>query len=212
MNNVSFVMSDNIVRAKDHGLAGCHTCSLVVALHDRKEAVCPRCGSDVHYRKHDSITRTWALLISAFIMYIPSNTEPIMHTTSLGSTESDTILSGVMYFLKHGEWPLALVIFSASVLLPMAKMIAIAYVLYMVQSGATRRQAESTRLYLIAELVGKWSMVDVFVVALMTTLVQMGALATIEPGLGGVAFACMVLLTMFAAMSFDPKLIWDQTE
>jgi paraquat-inducible protein A len=205
-------VSNNIIRAKDHGIAGCHTCGQVVKLMDRSEAVCPRCDSDVHYRKHDSITRTWALLISAFIMYIPANTEPIMYTTSLGNQGSDTIMSGVIYFLSHGDWPLALVIFTASVFVPMAKMIAIAYILVKVQRGSTRRQIENTRLYLLAELMGKWSMVDVFVVALLAALVQLGALTTIDPGPAGMAFASMVILTMFAAMAFDPKLIWDQQE
>ena len=205
-------MSNTIVRAKDVGMAGCHTCGQVVRLMEKSHGICPRCGSDVHYRKHNSIVRTWALLISAFIMYIPANTEPIMYTTSLGQQGSDTILSGVIYFLSHGDWPLALVIFSASVLVPMAKMIAIAYILIMVQRGSARRQIENTRLYMLAELMGKWSMVDIFVVALLAALVQLGALTTIEPGPAGMAFASMVVLTMFAAMAFDPKLIWDQKE
>lgn len=145
-------------------------------------------------------------------MYIPANTEPIMYTTSLGQQSSDTILSGVIYFLMHGDWPIALVIFSASVLIPLSKMIAIAYLLVMVQRGASHRKIENTRLYMLAELMGKWSMVDVFVVALMAALVQLNALATIEPGPAGIAFAATVILTMFAAMAFDPKLIWDQAE
>lgn len=205
-------MKANIIRAKEQGVAGCHICGQVVALHKKAHAVCPRCGCDVHYRKHDSINRAWALLISAFIMYIPANTEPMMYSTSFGAQGSDTILSGVMYFLSHGDWPLALVIFSASVLLPLLKMIAIAYILVMVQMGATHRKIENTRLYAIAELMGKWSMVDIFVVALLTALVQLGALTTIEPGPAGLAFAAMVILTMLSAMAFDPKLIWDQTE
>ena len=205
-------MSNSIVRAKDVGMAGCHTCGQVVKLMEKAHCACPRCGSDVHYRKHDSITRAWALLISAFVMFIPANTEPIMYTTSLGNQGSDTIMSGVIYFLSHGDWPLALVIFSASVLVPIAKMIAIAYLLIMVQRGSAQRQIESTRLYMIAEFMGKWSMVDVFVVALLAALVQLGALTTIDPGPAGMAFASMVILTMFAAMAFDPKLIWDQKE
>jgi len=201
-----------IIRAKDVGMAGCHTCGQAVKLMEKAHCVCPRCGSDVHYRKHNSITRAWALLISAFVMFIPANTEPIMYTTSLGNQGSDTIMSGVIYFLSHGDWPLALVIFSASILVPIAKMIAIAYLLIMVQRGSAQRQIESTRLYMIAEFMGKWSMVDIFVVALLAALVQLGALTTIEPGPAGMAFASMVVLTMFAAMAFDPKLIWDQKE
>jgi len=173
---------------------------------------CPRCGSKVHYRKHDSLNRTWALLISAFIMYIPANVEPIMLTTSLGQESASTIMSGILYFLSHGDWPLALVIFSASVLLPLLKMMAIAYILVMVQRGSLVRRKEKTRLYIIAEVIGRWSMVDVFVVALMAALVQLGALTTIALGPAGLAFALMVILTMFAAMAFDPKLIWDQTD
>jgi len=138
-------MSNNILRAKNHGLAGCHTCGKVVKLLNKTQAACPRCGCDVHYRKHDSINRTWALLISAFIMYIPANTEPMMRTVSLGQESADTILSGVIYFLSHGDWPIALVIFSASVLIPLLKMIAIAYILNMVQRGARQRKRENTR-------------------------------------------------------------------
>ncbi|MFV1985275.1 MAG: paraquat-inducible protein A, partial [Thiohalomonadales bacterium] len=201
---------DNINRAKNLGLAGCHTCGLVVELLSQSDAVCPRCHSKVYYRKQNSLTRTWALLISAFIMYIPANTEPIMFTTSLGAQYSSTIMGGVQYFLSHNEWHLAIVIFIASVLIPLAKMISIGYILIMINLGKTRHKIENTRLYMLAELIGKWSMVDVFVVALMSALVQVGAITTIEPGPAGLAFAAVVILTMFAAMSFDPKLIWDQ--
>ncbi len=205
-------VNNKIFRAKDMGLASCHICDQVVSLGDQSEAFCPRCNSSVHYRKHDSINRAWAFLISAFIMYIPANTEAIMTTSTLGQQSSDTILSGILYFLAHGDWPLALVIFSASVLLPLLKMIAIAYLLISVQLGNNWRRKEKTRLYLIAEVMGRWSMVDVFVVALLTALIQMGELSTIKPGPAGLAFAAMVILTMFSAMAFDPKLIWDQTE
>jgi len=205
-------MNHKIVRAIDRGLAGCHICGQVVELHDKTYALCPRCNSKVHYRKHGSIARAWALLISAFIMYIPANTEPMMHTSSLGRESSDTIMSGVLYFLSHGDWPIALVIFSASVLIPILKMIALAYILIMVQRGATTRKIENTRLYFIAEVMGKWSMVDVFVVALLAALIQLGALTNIQPGPAGMAFAAMVILTMFAARALDPKLIWSQAE
>ena len=203
---------NNIVSAKDRGLAGCHICGQVIRLNDGRHALCPRCGSDVHFRKNNSLSRAWALLISAFIMYIPANTEPMMRNTSLGDESSDTIISGVIYFLTHGDWPVALVIFLASVVLPMLKMIAIAYLLIMVQRGKVTRQREKTRLYLLAEVLGRWSMVDIFVVALMITLVQLGELATFEPGPAAIAFSLVVMLTMFAEMVFDPKLIWDEVE
>ncbi len=206
------IAQDNIIQARDVGLASCHVCDQVVQLDDMPDALCPRCHSNVHYRKHDSINRAWAFLISAFIMYIPANTEAIMITGTLGQQSSDTILSGILYFLAHGDWPLALVIFSASVLLPLLKIIAIAYLLISVQRGNNYRQKQKTRLYLIAEIMGRWSMVDVFVVALLAALIQMGELSSIEPGPAGMAFASMVILTMFSAMAFDPKLIWDQTD
>ena len=205
-------MTSNVVSAIDLGMAGCHTCGKAVHVGKHSHVECPRCGADVHYRKHDSINRAWAFLIAAFIMYIPANTEPMMRTTSLGNTSADTILEGVIYFLSHGDWPLALVIFAASVMLPLLKMIAIAYILISVQRGSTSKKIEKTNLYRIAEILGKWSMLDIFVVGLMAGLVQLGALTTIAPGPACIAFAAVVILTMFAEMAFDPKLIWDQVD
>ena len=197
------------MRAIDRSLASCHTCGLLLQLTPGKHASCPRCGDAVHLRKTNSIRNTWALLLAAIAMYLPANVLPIMTVTSLGNTQSDTIMSGVIYFLKHGDWPLALVIFTASVLVPLLKMIALIYLLLSVQRKSPLRKNQRTRLYRITELVGRWSMVDVFVVALMAALVQVGELATIQPAMGAVAFASVVILTMLAAMAFDPRLIWD---
>jgi len=205
-------MANAIVSAREWGMAGCHTCGKAVHVGKHAHVECPRCGADVHYRKHDSINRAWAFLIAAFIMYIPANTEPMMRTTSLGNTSADTILEGVIYFLTHGDWPIALVIFAASVMLPLLKMIAIAYILISVQRGSASKKTEKTILYKLAEILGKWSMLDIFVVGLMAGLVQLGALTTIAPGPACIAFAAVVILTMFAEMAFDPKLIWDQME
>lgn len=208
----SLQMADAIVSAKDVGIAGCHTCGLAVKMHNHGEVECPRCGSEVHYRKQNSISRAWALLIAAFVMYIPANTEPMMRTTALGNEEGDTIMSGVLYFLSAGEWYLAVVIFAASVMLPLAKIIAIGYILISIQRGSSTRHQEKTNLYKLAEFLGKWSMLDIFVVALMVTLVQLGNLTAINPGAACIAFASVVILTMFAEMALDPKLIWDQAE
>jgi len=205
-------MVSHTVSAKALGVAGCHTCGQVVHMRKQAQVECPRCGAEVHYRKHDSINRAWAFLIAAFIMYIPANTEPMMRTTSLGNTSSDTILEGVIYFLTHGDWPLALVIFAASVMLPLLKMLAIAYILILTQRASTEHKIERTRLYRLAEILGKWSMLDIFVVGLMAGLVQLGTLTTIAPGPACIAFAGVVILTMFAEMAFDPKLIWDRME
>jgi len=205
-------MSCPAQRAADLGLMGCHICGLVVRGRSGHGLLCPRCGAAVHFRKPNSLSRTWALLITAMLMYIPAMALPVMETSYFGNTQGDTIMSGVVYFLKHGDWPLALVIFVASVLVPLLKMIALVYLLVSVQRHSLFRHRERTRLYRITELIGRWSMVDVFVVALLVALVQLGALASIAPGLGAMAFAAVVILTIVAAMSFDPRLIWDHQE
>jgi paraquat-inducible protein A len=197
------------VQARRLGLASCHTCALLMRVSTAGHVHCPRCGSVVHMRKPNSIGTTWALLIAAIIMYLPANLLPVMSTTWLGTTQSDTIMSGVIYLLHH-DWPLAVIVFVASILVPLLKMIALLYLLISVQRHSILRKAQRTRLYRVMELVGRWSMVDVFVVSLMAALVQVGALATIEPGGGALAFAAVVILTMLAAMSFDARLIWDQ--
>jgi paraquat-inducible protein A len=197
------------MRAKDLGLATCHTCDLLLRMPAAGAVHCPRCGSPVHVRKPNSVSTTWALLVAAIIMYVPANLLPVMATTWLGNTQADTIMGGVIYLLHH-DWPLAVIVFVASVLVPLLKMIALVYLLVSVQRRSPLRRAQRTRLYRLTELVGRWSMVDVFVVALMAALVQIGALATIEPGGGALAFAAVVILTMLAAMSFDSRLIWDE--
>ena len=197
------------MRARDAGMTGCHTCGLLQRVPAHGHVHCPRCDSPVHLRTPNSINMTWALLISAIAMYLPANIFPVMAVTSLGNTQSDTIMSGVIYFLKHGDWPLALIIFVASVLVPLLKMLALLYLLITVQRKSHLRNQQRTRLYRVVELVGRWSMVDIFVVALLAALVNVGAVATIEPGPGAIAFTSVVILTIFAAQNFDPRLIWD---
>ena len=191
---------------------GCHVCALVVRARPGHELRCPRCGSSLHFRKPNSLARTWALLITAMLMYIPAMGLPVMQTASFGKVQADTIMSGVVYFLMHGDWPLALIIFVASVVVPLLKMLALIYLLFSVQRRSPVQQRQRTRLYRITELMGRWSMVDVFVIALMAALVHLGALAEITPGPGAAAFAAVVVLTMIAALAFDPRLIWDHQE
>lgn len=200
------------MRARDLGLASCHTCGLLQKLPPGRHAHCPRCHSPVHMRTVNSISVTWALLLTAIIAYLPANLYPVMTVVSLGQSQSDTIMSGVIYLLLHGDWPLALIVFVASVLVPLLKIVTLIYLLLSVQRHSSLRKAQRARLYRIIELVGRWSMVDIFVVALLAALVQVGNLATIEPGVGAIAFTTVVILTMFAAMSFDPRLIWDKQE
>ncbi len=205
-------MSCQALRAAEQGLMGCHTCALVVRAGPGHSQYCPRCGSSLHFRKPNSLARTWALLITAMLMYVPAMALPVMHTASFGNVQADTIMSGVVYFLMHGDWPLALIIFVASVTVPLLKMMALVYLLFSVQRQSRYRHRQRTRLYRLTELMGRWSMVDIFVIALMAALVHLGALAEITPGPGAAAFASVVVLTMFAALAFDPRLIWDHQE
>jgi len=200
------------MRASDAGLAGCHTCGMLQKLPPGAHAHCPRCGSAVHLRKRNSLQVTWALLLTAIIAYVPANLYPVMTVVSLGHSQSDTILSGVIYLFLHGDWPLALIVFVASILVPLVKILSLIYLLLSVQRHSVLIRTQRTRLYRMIELIGRWSMVDVFVVSLLAALVQVGTLATILPGLGAIAFASVVVLTMVAALTFDPRLIWDQED
>ncbi|WP_456380163.1 paraquat-inducible protein A [Thiolapillus sp.] len=167
----------------------------------------------MHSRLPHSVARTWALLLASMILYVPANVYPVMKNTYLGAESSNTILSGVVLFLKEGDWLLAFVIFTASIVVPLLKMCSLLYLLMNVhRPPVARRARQQTVLYRVTELVGRWSMVDVFVIGILTALVQMGAISTVEPGIGAMAFGAVVVLTMLAAISFDPRLIWDQEE
>jgi paraquat-inducible protein A len=195
-------------------LIGCHTCHLLCRLPSRgvDSLTCPRCGTRLHRRKANSITRTWALILAAAIFYVPANVLPITIVTSLGKKQADTILSGVLYFISTGMWPIALVIFTASVFVPLLKLLALAYLCFSVQRKSGWRPVGRTRIYRMAEVMGRWSMVDVYGVTILVAMVNLGALATIEAGPAAVYFCGVVITTMFAAISFDPRLIWDNCE
>jgi paraquat-inducible protein A len=201
------------VTAAGLGLLSCHVCGQLSrakpGLHD---ACCPRCAAPLHFRKPDSIARSWALLIAAMILYVPANLLPMMKTSSLFGSQSDTIMSGVVYFWTSGSWYLALIIFFASVMVPLLKMLALMLLLVSVQRRTPWQREQRARLYRLVEFVGRWSMLDIYVVAVIVALVQLKALATIQPGEGAIAFGAVVVLTMFAALTFDPRLIWDTRE
>jgi paraquat-inducible protein A len=197
------------------GLVGCHSCNLlskVASTEKHAQVACPRCGGVLHARKQNSIARTWALVIASYICYIPANLLPMTAVTSLGNVQEDTIMSGVIYFLLHGEWPIGLVIFIASVVVPLAKLFTLTYLLISVQRKSQWRPQERARLYRMTEAVGRWSMTDIYVVTILVALVQLGNLATIEAGLGAIFFGAVVIITIFAAMTFDPRQIWDNME
>jgi paraquat-inducible protein A len=190
----------------------CHDCGLLCRVARAHGAACPRCGAPLHFRKPRSLERTWAFVIAALLCYVPANVLPIMKVTSLGAVQADTILSGVVYLLVHGMWPLALVVFVASVFVPLLKLAILIGLLGSVHARSRWRPLERTRLYRITEAIGRWSMVDIFVVTILVALVRLGALATIEAQSGAVFFGAVVVLTMLAAESFDPRLIWDESE
>jgi paraquat-inducible protein A len=194
--------------------ASCHACGLLVHLPQAHAdgARCARCGAAVHARKPQSLQRTWAYVIAAAVCYIPANALYIMTITSLGKPEPSTILSGVIYLLHHGMWPLALIVFIASVFVPLMKLVILIFLLVSVHRRSRWRPVERTRLYRLTEAIGRWSMVDIYVVTILVALVKLGNLATIEAGAGAVFFGAVVVLTMLAAESFDPRLIWDTSE
>ena len=195
--------------ARSLGLARCHDCGLLVAA---SRTPCPRCGAHLHLRKPDSLGRTTALVLAALVLYLPANLLPITVTTAIGTRQADTILSGVIYFMQTGSWEIAAVIFIASVFVPFAKLIILVLLLVSVRFRWRWRPRDRTVLYRLTELVGRWSMVDIYVVTILVALVRLGAVATIEAGPAAVYFAAVVVLTMFAAESFDPRLIWDALE
>ncbi|MFK8068490.1 MAG: paraquat-inducible protein A [Gammaproteobacteria bacterium] len=202
----------NYLRATDFNLAECHLCHSIVKVDGSGELFCPTCDSRVSLRIRRSLSRTWAWLLTAVFFYIPANFLPVITTAQLGKSNPDTILSGVIYLLHEGMWPLALIVFIASIFVPLMKLIVLFWLLVSVHEKSDWRPEDRTFYYRITEFVGRWSMVDIFVIAILAALVQFGELAYIEVGAGSIAFAIVVIATMFAAHSFDPRLIWDACE
>lgn len=196
----------------DEPLTACHVCRLLHRQHDahgNPQQRCVRCRAPLHHRIVDSVQRTWALLLAASIMLLPANLLPVMTVSQLGRGEPNTILSGVVHLIEAGMWGLALIVFFASIVVPLAKIATLAFLLRTIGRRSSWRPRDRTRLYRATELIGAWSMVDVFLVGLLAGLVSLGVLASIEPGLGATFFGAAVVLTMLAAHSFDPRLIWD---
>lgn len=179
------------------------------AVDDPAEAECPRCGEPLRIRKPSSLARTWAYLISALILYIPANVFPITDSRTLFEEQVDTIYSGVVYLWKAGSWPLALLVFFASIVVPLAKLIVLAGLALSVQLRTLRKPAQRTRLYRIVEFIGRWSMLDIYAVAILTALVQLKGLAEVTAGPGVLAFGAVCVFTILASQAFDPRLMWD---
>ena len=201
------------MRAIDAGILICTEChELNRQDPDTDEQTCTRCGALVHARRPNSLMRTWALLITAAILYIPANLLPIMTVNSLGQGAPSTIMSGVIELVQHGMFPIAAVVFIASILVPTFKLVGIALLLFSVQRHQPLSARQRIIMYRFIEFIGRWSMLDIFVIAILVAVVNFGRLASIEANLGAVAFASVVILTMLATVTYDPRLIWDNTE
>ena len=193
---------------------GCEYCGMVSAAPPDDEGAlrlrCPACGNELHARKPNSLQRTWAYLLAAAVLYVPANTLPIMATTRLFRTDHHTIASGIGELWDEKAYGLALIVFVASIAVPLLKIGALALLAWSVQRAPTWRRLERAKLYRVVEAVGHWSMLDVYVGVLLAGMVRFGQIASAQPGPGLLAFAAVVILTMLAARSFDPRLIWQE--
>lgn len=189
---------------------GCDDCGQVSTSFAARP--CPRCQAPLTHRKTASLERSWALLIAAAVFYIPANTLPVLTAIQLGRGEPSTILGGVSELAAGGQWPLAVLVFVASVAVPVLKLLSLAALLMSVRLRHRAGLRDRTRLYRMVEAVGRWSMIDVFMVSILTALVQAGQIATVVPGAGVLCFCAVVILTMLAANSFDPRLMWDAAQ
>jgi len=196
--------------AREAGFLACPACALLSRpAADQRPGHCPRCGEPLAFRKTAAVQRTWALLIAAAICYLPANLLPVLNTTTLGQTTGDTILGGVVFLYASGSWPLALIVLIASVMIPLGKLVALASLLVSVQRKTLGSRRDRTRLHRLVRFIGRWSMLDVFVDTFTVALVQLHPLMSVAPGPGVLFFAAVVVLTMLAAETFDPRLIWD---
>lgn len=206
--NQQDLMHQQIHSANTDGLISCHYCGSVWK--DAHEGdTCEVCGAHLHIRKPNSLNRTWAYLLAACILYLPANMYPVMVTKTLLGQQSDTILSGIIYFWRTGSWELAILIFAASFMVPLFKLVTLFILVITAQRRSVWRCEERAKLYRIVEFIGRWSMLDVFVVTLLAGIVQIRGFVTITAGVGVAAFGAVVVLTMLASISFDPRLIWD---
>ena len=194
-------------------LLACHCCALVIEPHAGDfDPTCPRCGTALHRRKPQSLARSVSLLAAAAILYIPANMLPVMTVISFGKGSPSTILGGVEELAEAGMWPLAALVFFASITVPVLKLAGMIYLLVSTRLRSRSGLRQKTRIYRIVEMVGRWSMIDVFMISILTAILRIGAIASVYPGPGAVSFCAVVILTMLAAMSFDPRLMWDSAE
>lgn len=204
-------MNGAYIDAADAGLRACECCSLVLSLQRAGAAPhCPRCGFPLHERKPQSLQRTAAYVLTATMLYVPANLLPVMSTNSVQGEASHTLVGGILELWAEGSWELALIVFIASIAVPLLKIASLMLLTWTAHRRSIWRQRERAGLYRLIETVGHWSMLDVFVVVLLVGMVRFGVLATVEPEAGLLAFGAVVVATMLASASFDPRLIWPQ--
>ena len=199
------------VNAAAAGLIACRHCSLLMrAPRDAGTGLrCPRCAARVYVRLPHSLQRTWALVLCAAICYVPANLLPILTVTRFGSGDPDTIFSGVVHLFAAGQWPIAVLVFVASVFVPLMKIVVLFGLLITIKARSRAWLRERTALFHFIDFLGRWSMIDIFMISILVAIVQLGSIATIEAGLGAAYFGAVVICTMFAAITFDPRLLWD---
>lgn len=200
-----------LIMGKDMGLLVCMRCHETMRAAPGTHARCPRCGARTHTRKPHSVATTAALTLSAAALYVPANLLPVMYTRTFFSDDSDTIMSGVISLLHEGSWPLALLVFVASIVVPLLKLLSMGWLLLCIVRKAPGPPLQRSRLFRLVEFIGRWSMLDVYAIALLVGLVQIRSLATVHAGVGALAFCAVVVLTMLAAQSFDERLLWDNS-
>jgi len=191
------------------GLLVCLDCRATVRGVQAAHLRCPRCHAALHERKPHSLALTAVLVASAAVLYIPANLLPVMITRTIFDDEPDTIMSGVLVLLHSGSWPIALLVFIASIVVPLLKILALGVLLYTAWRGSPRRRLQRSELYRMVEFIGRWSMLDIYAVSLLATLVQVQSFASVIVGWGAWAFAAVVVLTLLAARTFDERLLWD---
>ncbi len=206
-------MIDTGTQARTQKLARCMHCGQISYLPDaHHDYQCPRCHEPLSFRIPGSIHKTWALVITAAILYIPANTFPVMTVISFGRGHPDTIFSGIVYLVQAGMYPIAFLVFFASIIVPLFKLIGLTILLLSIQFRWQINMRQATVMYRFIHFIGRWSMLDLFMISILVTLVNLGSIATIATGAGSTAFASVVVLTMLAAHTFDPRLIWDLLE
>lgn len=195
-----------MITAREAGLVACQQCGQV---HEITSEWCNRCGGQLQSRDPESLQRVWAWLIAGMIAYVPANLYPMLRTSTLTEHSENTIIGGVFELLRYGSWGVAAIVFVASVIIPLGKFAAIIYLAVSVHRKSTQNLHARHRAYDVVEFIGRWSMIDVFVVAILSALVQLDTVATVNPGIAAVSFALSVIFTMLAAQAFDSRLIWD---